>query len=304
MTYRIALPTGGAARTLDLIEPNTSAIQRFLRREGLAGYEPSTVATLLSVFERAAPDFCFVDVGANIGLYSLLCAAVFDPRRVVALEPAPDLADLAEKIRDANGLTIDVRRIAASSANGTAELHLADATDVSNSLEPGFKSSARSVTVTTSTLDALTVGWSVPPSVLKIDVEGHESSVLTGARGLLEQHRPTMVIEVLNRRGGRLADAISKAVDGLEYHCYELAVDPTWESCDRVSSGDEHCDWLLTPEPIDSNFITSWESWHGRLARCTADQNSRVPIARTVAASFRRGGLSEVFSAAQRFLRR
>lgn len=303
MTYRIALPDGGRLSTLDVIDPNSSAVQRFLRREGLAGYEPSTVAALLASFEKAGGGFGFVDVGANIGLYSAVCAAMFEPGAVLALEPTPDIASIARQIAAANDLSIDVQEVAASSEPGMAQLHLADASDVSNSLESGFKASEHSVEVRTMRLDDVIDDAAMTPSVMKIDVEGHEASVLDGARSVLECHRSVVVVEVLNRRSGRLATAISSSIADLGYHAYELAPTPRWESHDGPIAGDQHRDWLLTPEPVDAEFIKAWTTWSERLAKCTPDRNSRLPIVRTTLAAFRRGGVDEVRASFGRFRR-
>lgn len=303
MTYRIALPNGGGRTSLDIIDPNSTAVQRFLRREALAGYEPPTAAALLASFELAGPGCEFVDVGANIGLYSALCAAMFEPGSVTALEPTPSIAAIARKIADANGLDIDVRQVAASSSVGSASLHLADAADVSNSLEAGFKASEQSVDVETIRLDDLVDTTSAAPLVLKIDVEGHEAAVLTGARSLLERRRPVIVVEVLNRRGGRLAEAISSAIDGLGYHAYELAPTPTWNDHETPVAVGEHRDWLLAPDPIDDGFVEAWTRWADGLRLCTPDRNSRLPIVRTTLAAFRRGGVAEVKASFDRFRR-
>lgn len=303
MTYRIALPVGGRLPSLDIIDPNSSAVQRFLRREALAGYEPSTAAALLASFGRAGAGFSFVDVGANIGLYSALCAALFEPSHVLALEPTPSIAAIARQIADANGLTIDVQELAASSSARVASLHLADAADVSNSLESGFKASEQSVEVQTVRLDDLIESTHAAPLVMKIDVEGHEAPALEGARTVLEHRRPVVVVEVLNRRNGRLAEAISAAIAGLGYRAYELAPQPSWDEHDGPVTVGEHRDWLLLPEPIDDAFIEAWSCWSERLSACTPDRSSRLPIIRTTLAAFRRGGVSEVKASFDRFRR-
>ncbi len=74
-------------RTIDFLDGKSTAVQRRLRRSGLAGHEPSTMATLLAYFDSLAPGFVFLDIGANIGLYSVLCRSLFSPSRVIAFEP-------------------------------------------------------------------------------------------------------------------------------------------------------------------------------------------------------------------------
>ena len=75
VTYEIPLPAGGRRRTVDVVEPNSTAVQRFLRRDGLSAYEPPTVATLITLFADAEPGFTFFDVGANMGLYHAACGS-------------------------------------------------------------------------------------------------------------------------------------------------------------------------------------------------------------------------------------
>ena len=79
MTNRIPLPAGGRVPTLDIVDPNSTAVQRSLRRNGLAAYEPPTLTTLRTLFDTQVDGFTFLDVGANMGLYALICASMFTP---------------------------------------------------------------------------------------------------------------------------------------------------------------------------------------------------------------------------------
>ena len=130
MSYTLPLP--GRADRLDIVDPNSTAVQRALRRDGLAGYEAVTMATLLTLFEQQAPGFSFYDVGANMGLYSLLCAALFDVQTVHAFEPTPSTAATARRIVRANNANVAVFECALGDENQMAELHLSDASDSSN----------------------------------------------------------------------------------------------------------------------------------------------------------------------------
>jgi hypothetical protein len=88
MAYRIPLPEGGRSTSLDIVEPNTTAVQRFIRREGLGAYEPPTAAAMLSLCAMLDPGFVVYDVGANMGLYGQLAASMFSPSIVHSFEPA------------------------------------------------------------------------------------------------------------------------------------------------------------------------------------------------------------------------
>jgi len=128
----------------------------------------------------AKPGGVALDIGANVGAYSLLLGQWVRPGgRVFAFEPAPDaFAGLSEHVR-LNGLaeTVVPVRAAAAAASGTATL-AADGISGANRLadEPGGE------TVQTVTVDEFCAREGIAPSFIKIDVEGAELDVLRGAR--------------------------------------------------------------------------------------------------------------------------
>ena len=89
MTYVVPLPSGGKVGQLDIVDPFSSSVQRLIRRSGLASFEPETAAALLALFEQAGPGFVLYDVGANVGVYSAMAAAMFEPAAVHSFEPSP-----------------------------------------------------------------------------------------------------------------------------------------------------------------------------------------------------------------------
>jgi FkbM family methyltransferase len=306
MTYRIPLPAGGRSSELDIVEPFTTMVQRQLRRVGLSSYEPATAATLLSLFEREDDGFVFLDVGANVGLYSSMCASMFRPGAVHAFEPAPLTADVAERIIAANDLDVRVFRVAASDRAGSAGLHLSAVSDASHSLMAGFRETSGVVQVPTVRLDDHVASTGLRPAVVKIDVETHEGAVLAGAATMMARDRPALVVEVLAGRAGRdFAAEVMAAMDGLGYHFYELPTRPTFEPVDGVRSGRSGSrDWLLTPETLPEDFGHAWERWSERLAACTPDRNSRVAAVAHVRAALNRGGVSELASTIKRAVAR
>ena len=306
MSYRIPLPSGGRAGSLDIVDPSTSGVQKLLRRAGLASFEPSTAAALLTCFEERGDGFVFHDVGANVGLYSAMAAAMFEPVSVTAFEPTPTTAQIAESIAQANGLRIDVVQAALSDAGGHADLHLSPISDTSNSLNPDFRSGIDTIRVPVMRLDDFVERSGRGPDVIKIDVETHEAAVLRGSRATLERYRPTLVVEVLTARQGRdFASEVSSALDGLGYSMYELLETPTFNAAPELTSSVGGTrDWLLTPEPLASDFADRWTTWANRLAVCTSDRNSRVPVWPAVQRAWKRGGPREIVATARRAARR
>ncbi len=120
-----------------------------------------------------------IDVGANVGSYTVLAAKVAGAD-VIAIEPHPITADRLEAniARNAIGAKVSVRRVALSDTAGIGAL-TGDRDTMNQLVETG----AGTITVDLTTLDAA-VG-DTDPIMLKIDVEGHEPAVFTGATATL-----------------------------------------------------------------------------------------------------------------------
>jgi FkbM family methyltransferase len=261
------LPPAGSGtapprRDLTIRTPLRTYVNRLLEESGLTGYEPDTLACFLAAIEenRSAPAF---DVGANIGVFSWLAAAL-TPATVVAFEPTPDLAALMRSICDANRLTVRVEEIALGAAPGTAELFISDRTDSSNSLREGFRASHRSVSVPVETIDGYVARTGTTPSVLKVDTESTEPDVLRGAAGLLAGRRPWIICEVL---AGRTEAELMAILEPLDYAWYRIdgagpldrrtAIegDPTWK----------HMNWLFAPAEPSPAFWQSFAAWRSSI---------------------------------------
>ena len=160
-------------------------------------------------------DSVCVDIGANIGLYTLAMAALARRGRVWAFEPAPGSYEFLERNIAVNGLdNVEAFNLAVAATSGTVDFH-----DI-----PFF--TAGSFTVEGDsflTSEVLGSSFFRAPSVtldefvadhglrsvdfVKIDVEGGELSVLEGAVGTLDRHRPVVVLE-FNSFGFSLHNAV------------------------------------------------------------------------------------------------
>lgn len=145
-------------------------------------------------------DELFVDVGANIGAYSVL-AAVAAGARCLAFEPA-ELAYRYLLLNVAlNGLEprVEVQRMAVGAAPGKLRL-TAGMGEVNHVLREGEDAASFQIDMTS--LDAFCAGRE-PPVAIKIDVEGFETEVLHGAKGLLRKRVPLAVLAELVGWGER-----------------------------------------------------------------------------------------------------
>jgi FkbM family methyltransferase len=136
----------------------------------------------------------FVDVGANVGVFSTLIGTRLPGVRITAIEPFPPVRLDLERNLAENHLDVTVVSSAVSAKPGEAVFELLGR-DVLNRLSPDGTVSGdhTSITVDVTTLDALVAGG--PPSLIKIDVEGSELNVLRGASRLLVEHSPVLLFE-------------------------------------------------------------------------------------------------------------
>lgn len=143
-----------------------------------------------------------VDVGAHIGDYTYsLCKHVGAGGHVIAVEPLPDLSRMLVKATQKLKLPITVVNCALSTEPGEAELRVpwTDGERMAGyaTLESREKAVGGQVfRVKLRTLDDVCASAPSRISFIKIDVEGHELSVLRSAVETLKQHRPNLLIEI------------------------------------------------------------------------------------------------------------
>ena len=156
-------------------------------------YEEPTVNLLPAL---VGPGDLVVDVGANIGFYTLRLAQLVGPRgTVVSFEPMPHALSRLKAHLGVNGMNhVTVVEAAASDGEGVAELFLGPPEHTSiASINP--RDGAASVRVRCQTLDS-GIGSVNRVALLKIDAEGVEGRVLAGANRLLSECSPAIVAEV------------------------------------------------------------------------------------------------------------
>jgi FkbM family methyltransferase len=189
-------------------------------------YEPAETR-----FVRAAlrPGDVFIDVGANVGWFTLLASTIVsDTGKIYAFEPRAETGDHLEKTVTLNRLEnqITVYRYALSDTEGKAFLNWAKDTD-----NPGGSFLADQVAsermeaqlVPLRQLDQLGLER---VDFMKVDVEGAEMRVFRGARATLERCRPVILSELspemLERGSGAHTDAFFAFFKEFGYRCFTI----------------------------------------------------------------------------------
>ncbi|WP_299794125.1 FkbM family methyltransferase [uncultured Marivita sp.] len=159
----------------------------------LAGrYEPHVAKVISDTLKQGDT---FVDVGANIGYFSLLASSIVGSTgRVYSIEPNDLNVKLLEKSRSENGFEhLRVLQIGASEHIETLFLHAASGNGSTGALQSDQIFSSR--TIPGIPLDLVLADRSSRIRLLKIDVEGFEYKALSGMRSILEADQPDLVIE-------------------------------------------------------------------------------------------------------------
>jgi len=131
-----------------------------------------------------------IDVGANVGLVSMLLADKVS--HALLFEPNPVAADRARENVRLNRLKFEVHQVALSDRNGVVTFEDMGGANPCNRTVTDFPTGAPTISVSCFTLDNFLASQSplpAPITALKIDVEGHENSVLRGMVGVLRTHR-------------------------------------------------------------------------------------------------------------------
>lgn len=169
---------------------------KLLRLLSRPGYRRGLAAGVAAAVEheaaiRALPVGTLIDVGANVGQFSLLVRTLHPAARIVAFEPLAEPADRYERLF-AGDPAIELCRHALGSAEGNATIHLSRRLD-SSSLLPISPVQERTFagtdevgvrTVPVHRLDAvLRPAALTGPVLLKLDVQGFELEVIRGFAG-------------------------------------------------------------------------------------------------------------------------
>lgn len=252
---------------LILEAPRHQYLPRKLEQSGLCRFEAETTACFLALLDHLAPVGQVFDVGANVGPFSHLAQAVMG-WDVVAFEPTPDLAATVRRTTEANSLTTHVEERAIGRAPGAATFYLSDKSDLSSSLNPDFRDSTYQLTVPVETLDDYVARTGLVPLVVKVDAESTDADVLGGAQRLIEEHRPWIIVEVLDEEVGR---PIHAEIEAFGYHFYPLHADRlpmTTESTFTSSEDGSPWNWLLAPEVLPASFDDRVQEWRAAVAAC------------------------------------
>lgn len=160
--------------------------------------------------KRLRPDMIFYDLGANIGLFSLLAASLVGPTgKVFSFEPDAEIAARLRRNVERNGFT-NVTVIDAGIWSHSGEMAFARADQSSPDRGTGalaVNTDRSTVPVRCVSLDDFTQS-AARPDLIKCDIEGAEAEMLRGATNILRSHKPSILCEIHSESNDRVCRTI------------------------------------------------------------------------------------------------
>lgn len=178
------------------------------------------------VAKHLSPGDIFVDVGANIGLFSLLAAQKVGPNgRVLAFEPASDTTQQFKSNSALNNMDdrIQFFQYALSDSKGELTLYDSDVEQDDLGKRSFFQKGEATETVPVRVFDELVASGEVqidrPIGVIKIDVEGAELMVLKGMRESIVTHKPRLIVFEINEPLLQASGTSAEELDSFMVSC-------------------------------------------------------------------------------------
>lgn len=215
--------------------------RRFVYYTACADYdETSFIRRFLKERDR------FLDIGANIGIYTLLAASIVkEGGHVDAFEPCPSTYSiLKENINRNHILQVSLHAVALGEEPGTVKFTPdLDGTNhiiTSNSRHENF------IAVPCQTLDQTFADNAKNYAMAKLDVEGVELSVLRGANSLLSRNNPPVLLLEINGLHKRYGHQSFEIIYFLKSKGYDMAI---------YTNRDNQITFIDEPKPGIHNYL-------------------------------------------------
>jgi FkbM family methyltransferase len=164
------------------------------------------------------PGMTAIDIGANLGVYSLLMASLVGAEgHVFAFEPASEPRALLERSRALNqAKNLEISASALSDNEREGHLVLGNSSELNALGDGGI---GERVHVTSLDFETASHNWPAP-DFIKIDAEGEEERILRGASKTLTRHSPVVMFEI--KAGNRVNETLRAAFPALGYGLFRL----------------------------------------------------------------------------------
>jgi len=206
-------------------------VRRWYHPRVVAAFTPDRWPPSAGVQRLVREGDVVVDAGANVGYVTALLARWVGPRgRVHSFEPVPQTADLLRRaVRRLALRQVEVHACCVSDRAVLASMNIPNYAEGGENLyesrvvaEGEASAGGRVVQIPLVCLDDELAADRARVRFIKLDVEGHEEAALHGARALLQEARPALLIEIMGSLDaeGTSAHRVAAWLAGLGYAPY------------------------------------------------------------------------------------
>ncbi|MGR9099989.1 MAG: FkbM family methyltransferase [Gammaproteobacteria bacterium] len=210
-------------------------------------HEVAEMAFLLHLL-RAGDDF--IDIGANVGSYTVLAAGVVSAR-CLSIEPVPKTYEFLLDNIHLNRLESNVCALNIGLAESTGELWFTRNLDtVNHVIDEKAKEPPNCIRVQVESLETVAAGYN--PVFIKIDVEGYEYPVLKGGNSVFEKPNLLAVALETNGSGERYGFTDSSVHAFMKVYGFEAArYNPFSRKLEAMEADQLQCGNTLYVKNID-----------------------------------------------------
>lgn len=144
----------------------------------------------------------FIDIGANVGWYSLHVANLYPKSKVFSFEPVPYTFSLLKRNVEGNKLpNLTIENLAISDSEGDLVIYQNNFSTVSSSAVNILEDNrAIPVNVSKTTLDKyFSTNYKGEIGLIKCDIEGAELFAMRGGLNVIKKHKPLIFLEMLRK---------------------------------------------------------------------------------------------------------
>jgi FkbM family methyltransferase len=166
--------------------------------KGYEGYEGPSIKLFYHLTLQTS---VVIDIGANIGYYTLIGAMANKQALIYSFEPVPSIYQRLVKNCSINNLK-NTRLVNAAVGNleGSIKFYMPSGSKIAlaGSTKKGWITNTDEIEVTSVTLDQFKSSEKIPRiGLIKIDCEFHEVEALLGMKALLQTDKPIIIMEIL-----------------------------------------------------------------------------------------------------------
>jgi FkbM family methyltransferase len=179
------------------------------------------ITRFTTVYNSTFPIKGIIDIGANFGYHSALFSK--ECKEVYAFEPQKQNFDLlAENIKNNHIKNVKIYNLACGDTHCDVHmpLYTDDRTLNMGDITPNIDCSGRFTTTKSILLDEMDFPLKI--DLIKIDVQGWEKKVLLGAKQLLKNHKPVLIVEFEHFQLAKTNTTCKELFDFIRVHDYSI----------------------------------------------------------------------------------